>query len=116
MCTYLMRKEASRMIKERNTSSLVVMRTLKATSFTILLLGRQSSVEISYSMKKENGLWDNIINADYNVLLYFEEDDLEHPRIEKAREEPTTLPTSPTASTQEDGSSSERVPSFRSLQ
>ena len=63
MCTYLMSKEESWMIKARNTSSLVVMRTLKATSFTILLLGRQSSVEISYLMKKENRIGDNIMNT-----------------------------------------------------
>ena len=41
---------------------------------------------------------------------------MEHPRIEKAREEPTTPPISPTASTEEEGSSSERVPRFSSLQ
>ena len=41
---------------------------------------------------------------------------MKHPRIEKAREEPTTPPNSPAASTEEDGSSSERVPRFKSLQ
>ena len=41
---------------------------------------------------------------------------MEHPRIEQAREKPTTPLPSPTVSTQEDGSSSERVPSFKSLQ
>ena len=41
---------------------------------------------------------------------------MEHPRIEQAREEPITPLTSPAASTQEDGSSSERVPRFKSLQ
>ena len=81
MCTYLMRKEASWMIKARNTSSFVVMRTLKATSFTILLLGRQSSVEISYSMKKENGIGDNIMKTTTS-FPYFEEEDMEHPRIQ----------------------------------
>ena len=41
---------------------------------------------------------------------------MEHPRIEQARDEPTTPPPSPTSSTQEDGSSSERVPHLTSLQ
>ena len=41
---------------------------------------------------------------------------MEHPRIEQEREEPATSPTPPDASTQEDGSSSERVPCLRSLQ
>ena len=59
MCIYLMSKEESRMIKAKNTSSLVMIQTQKAISFTILLLGRQSSVEMSYSMKKENRIGDN---------------------------------------------------------
>ena len=41
---------------------------------------------------------------------------MEHPWIEQARKEPTTPPISPTTSTQEEGSSSERVPHFMSLQ
>ena len=68
MCMYLMSKEASWMIKARNTSSLIMMRTLKATSFTILLLGRQSSVEMSYSMK-ENGIGDNIMKITTSSIL-----------------------------------------------
>ena len=41
---------------------------------------------------------------------------MEHPEIEQARDEPTTPPTLPATSTQEDGSSSERVARFKSLQ
>ena len=41
---------------------------------------------------------------------------MEHPEIEQARYEPTTPPTLRATSTQEDGSSSERVPRFKSLQ
>ena len=41
---------------------------------------------------------------------------MEHPRTEQARKEPTTPPTSPATSTVEDGSSSERVPHYKSLQ
>ena len=41
---------------------------------------------------------------------------MEHTRTVQAREELTTPPISPIASTQEEGSSSEKVPCFRSLQ
>ena len=63
MCTYLTNNEASWMTKDINTSSLVVMHTLKAKSFTILILGRQSSSEMSYSKKKNNGIGDNIMKT-----------------------------------------------------
>ena len=65
----------------------------------------------------EEGEWDwGQHNEDYNFLPYFEEDDIKHPRIKQVREEPTTLPTSPAASTQEHERSSERVPHLMSLQ
>ena len=67
MCTYPTNKEASWMTKARNTSSLVLMRTLKATSFTILILGIQSLTEMSYSMNKENGIRGQH-NEEYNFL------------------------------------------------
>ena len=38
-------------------------------------------------------------NEDYYFLPYFKEDDMEHPRIEQAREEHTTPPISPATST-----------------
>ena len=41
---------------------------------------------------------------------------MEHLRTEQARDEPTTPPILPATSTEEDGSSSERVPCVRSLQ
>ena len=59
MCMYPMSKEASWMIKAINIYSLVMMQTLKVTRFTILILGRQSLVEMSYSMKKKSGIRDN---------------------------------------------------------
>ena len=53
---------------------------------------------------------------------YFKEEDIEQPRVEQAREKPSTLPTKPTISTQAEPSSLassessiERVPCFRSL-
>ena len=65
----------------------------------------------------EEGEWDwGQQNEDYNLFPYFEEDDMKNPRIEQAREESTTPLTSPVASTQENRSSSERVPRFRNLQ
>ena len=66
-------------------------------------------------MKKENEIGDNRMKTT-NSFHTSNKDDMEHPRIEQAREEPTTPPISPFASTQEEGSSSERVPRFRSLQ
>ena len=59
MCTYLMSKEARWMIKARNTSLLVMIRTQKATSLTILISERQSSIEMLYSVKKEKWIRDN---------------------------------------------------------
>ena len=73
----------------------------------------------------EEGEWDwGSHEEDYNFCPYFEEEDMEQPRMEQDREVPTTPPTSPTPGTQGNSlpssqastSSSEREPRFRSLQ
>ncbi|CAJ2633694.1 unnamed protein product [Trifolium pratense] len=62
----------------------------------------------------EEGEWDwKTSNADYNFFPQFEEDDVEpeEPRVDLA-----TPPASPTPSSEEGESSSEKTPHFRSLQ
>ena len=60
----------------------------------------------------EEGEWDwSSSDEDYNFIPLFEEDTLEQPR-----EDESTPPTSPTTNPQEEESSSERTPRFRSIQ
>src|SRR6266487_6389754 len=61
MHMYQTRKEANWMTKVKSTSSLVMTATPKATSSIILIRGRLSSVEMSFSMKKENGIGDLVM-------------------------------------------------------
>ena len=58
-----MKKEASWMTKVRSTSSLVMTPILKAASFKILIRERQSKIEMSFSMKKENGIGDHTMET-----------------------------------------------------
>ena len=75
MCTYLISKEVSWMTKARSTSLLVTTLTPKVISSTILILERQSLVEMSYLMKKREWDW-GPHDEDYNFFPYFEEDDI----------------------------------------
>ncbi|CAJ2639360.1 unnamed protein product [Trifolium pratense] len=62
----------------------------------------------------EEGEWDwKKSNRDYNFFPQFEEDDVEP---EESREDLATQPASPTPSSEEGESSSEKTPHFRSLQ
>ncbi|CAJ2640870.1 unnamed protein product [Trifolium pratense] len=62
----------------------------------------------------EEGEWDwKTSNKDYNFFPQFEEDDVEP---EESREDLATPPASPTPSSKEGESSSEKTPHFRSLQ
>ena len=66
------------------------------------------------SLEKVYGKDDaKIMNED---KLIDEKDEIQQPRIEQSSEEPTSPLASPATKCQEDGSSSERVPRFRSLQ
>ena len=58
-----MRKEASWMIKVRSTSSLVMTQIPKAADSAILIWGIQSSLEMSISMKQENGIRDHMMET-----------------------------------------------------
>ncbi|KAK2411591.1 putative mitochondrial protein [Trifolium repens] len=62
----------------------------------------------------EEGEWNwRSSNENYNFFPQFEEDDVE---LEEPREDPATPPASPTPSSEEEESSSEKTPHFRSLQ
>ena len=51
------------MARVRSSFSLVTTPTRKATSYTIQILGRQSLIEMSYLMKKENGTRDHMMKT-----------------------------------------------------
>jgi hypothetical protein len=98
------------MTKAKSISSLVTTTTPKATSSTILIRGKLSSVGMSYSTKKENGIGDQVMKT---TTSQFDEDDVEP---EEPREDPATPLASPTLPSSEDTGSERIVTRTRSLQ
>ena len=92
-----MRKEASWMTKVRSTSSLVMTQIPKARGSAILIRGMQSSLKMSISMKKENGIKNHMMETiTFFFFLCFKE----------VIKDPSIPSTSPIINTQEDERSS----------
>lgn len=58
-----MKQKVSWMIRAKSLSSPAMTQTQKTTSFTIQTLEKQSSVEMSYLTRKENGLGGHVMKT-----------------------------------------------------